>query len=357
MRLTLPLAFFITTSQAAQPDNTNSLENDRLKLDHQASAVRAAATTFCTEVHREPIAGLPSTEQLRRLSPLITPELKSIFERADAIQKQLMRKHPDDKPMWIEGDLFSSMFEGATSWEIEKVIVAPTIDPLVKLKQHHVEPNQKPVTWSDTLIFKQHGERWLLDDIRMGGNWEFKSGHSLRSMLPGGGREGEDHESLDEQWKLTFTRDGGKTTRVTVQSTTHESKPAVLFGKNSKEVSLTPVWVVWNPECDKLALRIGDDAHFSHTQVFELKDGAWLPLTIPEIHATERKTMRENKFAEHETFIDADHWQDSNTLVVRYFTDWSDGSDGDGYSELVTVRFDARGNGTVVDAKDMPDND
>lgn len=352
-----PLLLIVLVTAILHAVTPPSFADEHARLDQQGTALRAAAIAFCTELHREPISGLPSSAQLQRLSPLITPELKALFEHARDLQQQMMRKHPDDKPMWIEGDLFSSMFEGATGWEIEKVIAPPTIDPVVKLKQRYVESGQKPITWTDMLVFKKQSDRWLLDDIRMGGNWDFKTCSSLRASLPGGGREGENHESLNELWKVSFIRDGDKTMRVTVQSTDKDSKPVVLYGNSAKEISQTRAWVVWSSECDRIALRIGDSAHFSHTLVFACKDGSWQPLVMPEIHAIERKTMRGNKFTERETFIDADHWQGANTLVVKYFTDWGNGSDGDGYSEFVTVRFDLKGGGTIVDIKDTPGND
>jgi len=197
---TLALLFVAAGANAQSPS-----PHENTVLTTERNAIRSAAQTFCTELRREPIQGLPTDAQLQRLSPLITPELTAIFKRARILQQEQMTRHPDEKPYWIEGDLFSSLVEGVTSWKLGEVFSAPTVDATVKVIQTYSEPNPDPVTWTDTLVFKRRGGAWLLDDIRMGGDWAFRSGSSLRSQLPGGAQEHEDHSSLNERWQVKFT--------------------------------------------------------------------------------------------------------------------------------------------------------
>ncbi|HCN30100.1 MAG TPA: hypothetical protein DIT64_15445 [Verrucomicrobiales bacterium] len=327
---------------------------EKSTLAAERAAIREAASAFCAGLHRERISGLPSEAQLQRLSPLLTPELVSLFQRARVLQQEQMRRHPDEKPYWIEGDLFSSMFEGVTSREIGGVFSAPTVDATVQVRQTHVSQGLPPVSWTDTLVFKRRGQGWLLDDIRMGGDWAFKSGSSLRAILPGGGRDYEDHTTLDERWKVRFTRDGEEVTRVTIQPEDDSSEPFILFGGDGGETCPMPVWVVWGPDGDKLALRLGDSPRFTRTLIFRLVDGAWKPVAMPEFHPREKVTLQGHGFEERDRLVDAEHWQDAGTLVVKYFGSFAKGDEGDGWHQFVSVRIDAQGRAEVVGFLDVP---
>ncbi len=320
----------------------------------ERQALREVSSKFCTEVRREVIRGLPSAEQLQRLSPLITPELCALFEQARVYQELQMRRHPDEKPPWIEGDMFSSLFEGVTSWEVGDVFSAPSVDPWARVKQTYAEAGQKPESWTDTIVFKQRGGRLLVDDMRMGGDWDFNTGTSLRGGLPGGLREGDDHASFDERWKVSFTRDGDSVTRVVIKSEGKDAKATTLFGGKSDEPCPMPVWVVWSPDCQRLAVRLGDGPRFSRTRIFRLVKNAWVPVAMPAFYPKEKKTMEENGFKERDSLVDADHWHDARTLVVKYFASYTKGDEGDGYHQFVSVRISDDGKAVVQGAVDVP---
>ncbi len=40
--------------------------------------------------------------------------------------------------------------------------------------------------WTDTLVLTPAGDEWLVWDIVFNGNWQFKSGDSLRQVLTAG---------------------------------------------------------------------------------------------------------------------------------------------------------------------------
>lgn len=146
--------------------------------------IRKAAVTFYGELRKERIEGLPNQSQLQRLAPLITPELHALLVRAAAEQARQMKEHPDDKPDWIEGDLFGSLFEGIKDWALGEVKSPAGGDgATVEVKLRYTEPGQAPVEWSDTLVWTNRDGKWLLDDIRMGGKWAFGGGGTLRQRL------------------------------------------------------------------------------------------------------------------------------------------------------------------------------
>ncbi|MBK8036979.1 MAG: hypothetical protein IPK22_07555 [Verrucomicrobiaceae bacterium] len=351
----LPLLIFsVLPCLAAEPAGKASLAEEHHALTRQRDELRAAATALCTELRRERISGLPSPAQMKRLEGMLTPPLASVIEVARTRQQEQMRQHPDEKPQWVEGDLFSSLFEGVKTWEIGEVFAAPSTEATVKVHNSYDEPGLDKVEWTDTWVFQRLADRWRLDDIRMGGEWAFRSGASLRHALPGGGKEEGDHDSPDEKWHVTFTRDGDEVTRITLKSHDAKIQPVVLFGDKPDESCPMPCWLVWNPSCDRLALRLGDGPRFTRTQVFRFKDGSWQPLPLPDFFAKEKKTLASHGFDERDGLVDAEYWRDADTLVLTCFGSFTKGDEGDGFHKRVSVRFNVSGQAKVIDAVDAP---
>lgn len=140
------------------------------------------AASFYSEVRRERIEGLPTAAQLKRLKPYLAPELVQAFKHASAEQEAFMRKNPDEKPPFIEGDLFSSLFEGVTTWKLDTAqIIGSKAEVPVQLSY---SSDGQTSRWNDTLVLRKNPEGWVVTDIRMGGQWAFKAGgNSLAETL------------------------------------------------------------------------------------------------------------------------------------------------------------------------------
>jgi hypothetical protein len=316
----------------------------------------AAATTFCSELHQERISGLPSPEQWKRLAPLVTPELYSIFGQALHYQQEQIRKHPDEKPYWVEGDLFGSFYEGVTSWEIGEPSASPGVDATVRVNNTYLATGQAPITWADTLVFKQRDGRWLLDDIRMGSDWDFESGESLRSGLPGGIREEEDHDSPDGRWHIVFTREADEVTRITIAPTDASAPPVILFGEND-ETCRFPTFLVWSPTGDMFAISLGDGVRFRRSVVYRHMDARWQQVDGLKSFPEKKHAWIADGLHERNHTVEARYWQDASTLVLHYFGIYvkQDGSDeSEGYDELLSVRIAAEGKASVVDSVMTP---
>ena len=146
-----------------------------------ASSPTRAAEQFYRTYLKLKIQGLPNNNQLKILSPLITSDLKELFVTAKEIQAKSIREHPDEKPPWADGDLFSSLFEGAQSFRIgHPSNRGDTTEVPVQLTYRQ---GGSTTRWSDVLILVRNGKRWLVSDILLRGEWAFKSGDSLRSIL------------------------------------------------------------------------------------------------------------------------------------------------------------------------------
>lgn len=127
--------------------------------------------------------GIPDEARLARLAPMITPELRDLFGGALREQARCAKQFPGDKPPWVEGDIFSSNFEGFTSFSAANS-KSRKDGREVAIRFTYAE-GKYSVKWTDTLILQNEAGRWLVDDIYYRGHFAFTSGFgkNLKSSL------------------------------------------------------------------------------------------------------------------------------------------------------------------------------
>jgi hypothetical protein len=87
---------------------------------------RDVATSFHTALARLHPSGAPTEAQRAELAPLVSREFLTLLARADSVRTAARRAAPSEKPPFTDGDLFSSLFEGPTSFaasEAESIAV------------------------------------------------------------------------------------------------------------------------------------------------------------------------------------------------------------------------------------------
>ena len=127
------------------------------------------------------IRGLPNADQSKAIDPFLSQEIKDLIAADLEKQKQFIKDRPDDKPPWIEGDLFSSLFEGATSYKIGRTSQkgsTANVDVALSYKDPSGVSN-----WTDTVVLTKAGSKWLIRDILYKGQWQFKTAGSLVKAL------------------------------------------------------------------------------------------------------------------------------------------------------------------------------
>jgi hypothetical protein len=117
-------------------------------------------------------------DQLGADTALLTRQLSSLIAKAkevEALDLQRVRnsEYPTDKPLLIEGEIFTSIYEGYTSLKVEEVEVDDNSARAV------VVFNNKDynLNWSDTLLLTNENG-WKLDDVIYN-----KNGGSLQKTL------------------------------------------------------------------------------------------------------------------------------------------------------------------------------
>jgi hypothetical protein len=142
---------------------------------------QSAARVFYAELRRLGLRSLPTVAEWEPFAPRATPELTEAIERAREEQTEFMEKFPDEKPPWVDGDLFSSLFEGPQRFEIgEAKITSDRAEVPVTCLHTYGGDTAK---WTDVLILTKTESVWLVDDLRYGGTWDFAAQGTLRDAL------------------------------------------------------------------------------------------------------------------------------------------------------------------------------
>ena len=143
-----------------------------------ASPVDAAETFFRQVVRLNP-RGLPSSDEMRTLGPLLSSGLQASIARARVRQQAEIAASPDEKPSFIEGSLFTSLFEGPTA------VLSATADPAAptRVTVEMAYTAQATTRWRDQALMQCESGGWRVDDIAFGGDWDFASTGRLRAAL------------------------------------------------------------------------------------------------------------------------------------------------------------------------------
>ena len=127
--------------------------------------------------------GVPTAKEREELAPFVTPTLLKALTKADGAEAIYAKKTNHEVPPLVEGDLFTSMFEGATTAKVTQCTAdGPRQNCAVALT--YVDARDKSTTrWTDTAVFIRTNTGWRLDDIVYGGTWDFGHKGNLSTLL------------------------------------------------------------------------------------------------------------------------------------------------------------------------------
>lgn len=132
------------------------------------------------------IQTLPEPRALLALQPYLTPDLYQGLQRARMVRDSAAIAAPGEKPPFADGNLFSSLFEGHSTYVVERTAAR---GDTVLVPVAFSNTSQTPaVQWTDTLVVVNTAvggaePRWRVADLRYGGDWEFGYRGSLLQVL------------------------------------------------------------------------------------------------------------------------------------------------------------------------------
>ena len=154
--------------------------------DSPAKAVEGFYAVYSTF---HPSDGIPNAAARAKYAPFISAALDKLLVDGNAAEVKFNKANKDSPPL-IEGDLFTSMFEGATSYKVGacKLSGAQASCPIDLVYDDHKDT---PVRWTDTVYLTKAKAGWRVDDIGYGGNWEYANkgrlGATVRQVISDSG--------------------------------------------------------------------------------------------------------------------------------------------------------------------------
>jgi hypothetical protein len=135
--------------------------------------------------------GLPYGRDLEELRPFLSDNLYRLINEALEYQKRFIALHPEElsssggpaiiyKPPFIDGDYFSSSFEGPKSFKILKTEKAPNGSYLVHVLFVY---DQSVAGWEDVIIVIKERGVYVIDDVIYSGAGDFNPKGRLTDRL------------------------------------------------------------------------------------------------------------------------------------------------------------------------------
>jgi hypothetical protein len=162
---TLSIALLLTSPGMAQTDSQ--------ELAKAADGFYGAYMTL------HPSDGIPDKATRAKFAPFVSAALDELFVEGDAAEGRYRTATKNQAPPLVEGDLFTSNFEGATAYKIGSCAsdakgghctVAFTYD----------DKKVRPLSWTDTIYLVRTAQGWRVGDIAYGG---FGNGGRLTQTL------------------------------------------------------------------------------------------------------------------------------------------------------------------------------
>jgi hypothetical protein len=126
-------------------------------------------------------SGLPDAGEMKAYRAFLCPALADAMDSARTRQQAFIAAHPDDKPPLIEGDLFSSLFEGPDVVNTALTTVEGE-GARVTLAMRAGDGDQAP-HWKDDLILARDEGVWCIADVEYRGDWPFANKGKLSTTL------------------------------------------------------------------------------------------------------------------------------------------------------------------------------
>jgi hypothetical protein len=153
--------------------------------DDPAAAVSAFYAVY-KDQHGQ--GGIPDATGRLRYTPVLSPRLNKQLTDAAAAQARLTAKVKNAVPPMLEGDIFSSLFEGASSWKIGGCQVNAQAARCQVSLSYVPPPSQnakapKPANWTDTVFLAHTPQGWKVDDVAYDAGFQFGNTGRLSEML------------------------------------------------------------------------------------------------------------------------------------------------------------------------------
>ena len=141
----------------------------------------AAYSTF------HPSDGIPDAKGRAKYAPFLSPALETLLVQAHEAEQKFARANRGSPPL-IEGDLFTSNFEGATSFMVGACkgdVKSARCTVALTYEDSKDNLKNKPLNWDDTVYLVATPSGWRVNDIGYGGSWDFGNKGRMSETIKG----------------------------------------------------------------------------------------------------------------------------------------------------------------------------
>jgi hypothetical protein len=135
------------------------------------SPAKTAEGFYATYFTFHPSDGIPNAAGRAKYAPFISAALDKLLADGNAAEMKFNKANKASPPL-IEGDLFTSMFEGATSYKVG-ACKASGGGASCAVDLVYDDKKDPPIRWTDTVYLTKTKAGWRVDDIGYGGSWEY----------------------------------------------------------------------------------------------------------------------------------------------------------------------------------------
>jgi hypothetical protein len=125
-------------------------------------------------------SGVPTEKEFQKLKPYISASLAKLLVQAGRAEQRYRKTTKGEVPPLAEGDLFTSLFEGATA---HQVLSCDAMMSACMMKFCYSGNSSSPVVWNDRVYLTEEPKGWRIDDVEFLGTWEFMHKGRLRDVL------------------------------------------------------------------------------------------------------------------------------------------------------------------------------
>jgi hypothetical protein len=146
-------------------------------------AIRDSVAAFYNLYLKTHPAGVPDDKLREQLQPLVSAELSDLLNDAAVAEAAYAKETKGESPPLVEGDLFTSLFEGAEAYTLGACKTqGDAASCAVDLSYTDKRDNSK-TAWQDRIYLVREDGKWLVDDIEFLGTWEFMHKGRLKDLL------------------------------------------------------------------------------------------------------------------------------------------------------------------------------
>jgi hypothetical protein len=128
-------------------------------------------------------SGIPGARQRVLLGRFLSQHLNGLLVDADRAESRYAAATKQEAPPLVEGDLFTSLFEGATSYAVGPCTADGETTASCTILLTNTMEGQPDTNWTDTILMVREGRTWKIDDVAYGGTWPFANRGHMTDIL------------------------------------------------------------------------------------------------------------------------------------------------------------------------------